>query len=212
MEDELVPYKDISDLKKELEGMKGRKDISAKELYDGVQKLAQTMTDMLEVFGAAAEQMKLEEQSYESSAKKHEMIVSKLDKLIDQNKTIAEGMVAIVEMVKEKIVAPAKEKEESMFRPQREEQLFKPAPQPRPFMRPQQEWQPRPEPVQRTQPMMTPPQMATPQMGPPMASAPDFGMQMPPMEPTQSPDLDFPDLGLDEEEPKKKGLFGMFKK
>ena len=212
MDEDLVPYKDISDLKKELEGMKGKKDFSTKELYDAVQRLAQTMTDMLEVFGAAAEQMKLEEQSYESSAKKHEMIISKLDKIIDQNKTIAEGMVAIVEMVKEKIVAPAKEKEESMFRPRREEQLFKPAPQPRPFMRPQQEWQPRPEPVQRTQPMMATPQMAPPQMpamAPPMPN-PDFGM--PPMQPTPSPDFEFPDLELDEEEPKKKGLFGMFKK
>ncbi len=190
-EEDLVAYKDISDLKRELEGMKGRKDISTKELYDAVQKLAQTMKDMLEVFGAAAEQMKLEEKEYESEARKHEMIISKLDKLIDQNKTIAEGMVAIVEMVKERIVAPAKE--ESLFRPRQE---------PRPFMKPQQEWQP----MQRAQPMMAPPQMAQPM--PP----PDFGMEMPQMQPTPSPDLDLSDLGLEEEEPKKKGLFGMFKK
>lgn len=193
MEEEL--YKDISDLKNELEGMKGRKDVSSKEVYDAMQRLTQTISDMLEVFGAAAEQMKLEEQGYEASAKKHEMIISKLDKIIDQNKTIAEGMVAIVDMVKEKLVAPAKE-----------EPLFRPKPEPRPFMKPQ-EWQPRPEPVQRTQPIM-------PQMPPPMASpmAPDFGA-MPPMQPAPMPDLDFPDLDMDlGEEPKKKGIFGMFKK
>ena len=217
-EEDFIQYKDISELKKELEGMKGKKDISAKELSESVQKLAQTMADMLEVFGAAAEQMQLEEKEHESDARKHEMIISKLDKLIDQNKTIAEGMVAIVEMVKEKIVAPAKEKEESMFMQPKEQSLFKPA-QPRPFMRPQQEWQPRPEPIQRTQPMMAPPQMAAPAMPPPMASpmpSPDFGMQTPPMGPMPSPempDLDFPEesFGL-EEEPKKKGIFGMFKK
>ena len=192
MEEEL--YKDISDLKNELEGMKGRKDVSSKEVYDAVQRLTQTISDMLEVFGAAAEQMKLEEQGYEASAKKHEMIISKLDKIIDQNKTIAEGMVAIVDMVKEKLVAPAKE------------EIFKPRPEPRPLFKPQPEWQPRPEPVQRTQPIM-------PQMPPPMAAPmPDFGA-MPPMQPAPMPDLDFPelDMGL-EEEPKKKGLFGMFKK
>ena len=111
---DLVPYKDISELKKELEGMKGKKELPTKDIYDAVQKLAQTMTDMLEVFGAAAEQMKIEEREYESEAKKHEVIISKLDKLIDQNKTIAEGMVAIVEMVKEKIFSPAREKEELM--------------------------------------------------------------------------------------------------
>lgn len=215
-EEDFIQYKDISELKKELEGMKGKKDISAKELSETVQKLAQTMAGMLEVFGAAAEQMHLEEKEYESDARKHEMIISKLDKMIGQNKTIAEGMVAVVEMVKEKIIAPAKEKEESMFMQPKEQPLFKPA-QPRPFMRPQQEWQPRPEPVQRTQPMM--PQMPSPSMAEPMGNPMpplDFGMQMPPMQPTpppEMPDLDFPEesFGL-EEEPKKKGIFGMFKK
>ncbi|MBI2654174.1 hypothetical protein HYX02_05170 [Candidatus Woesearchaeota archaeon] len=213
MEEEFA-YKDISELKKEFEGMKGRKEISTTELHDAVQKLAQTMTDMLEVFGAAAEQMQLEEKEHEASARKHEMMLSKLDRIIDQNKTIAEGMVEIVEMVKEKLV-PAKE--ETMFKP-REEPFFKPRLEPQLF-KPQPEWQPRSEPAQRTQPIMPPYQMPTPQMQQPMMppplttppSAPDFGM--PPMEPTPSPDLDFEglDLGL-EEEPKKKGLFGMFKK
>ena len=189
MEEEM--YKDISDIKRGLEGMKRNKEVSNKELYETVQKLNATITDMLEVFGAAAEQMKLEEQGFEASAKKHEMIISKLDKIIDQNRTIAEGMVAIVDMVKEKIIAPAKEE---MMRP-------------RPLFRPQQEWQPRQEPVQRTAPIM--PQQLTPQMpqmAPPMP-AQEFGM--PPMQP--GGDLDFPELDL-EEEPKKKGLFGMFKK
>ncbi|MBI2650608.1 hypothetical protein HYX04_04805 [Candidatus Woesearchaeota archaeon] len=203
-EEEFVPYKDISELKRELEGMKGRKDVPAKDIYDAVQKLAQTMTDMLEVFGAATEQMRLEEREYESEARKHEMIISKLDKLIEQNRTIAEGMVAIVEMIKEKIAAPAKERQESMFAQPKEEQLFKP----RPFMKP--EWQPRPEPVQR-QPMMAPPQMATPSIPQPMPP-PDFGT-MPPMEPEPTPDLNFPEEPfLLDQEPKKKGLFGMFKK
>ena len=196
---DLVPYKDISELKRELEGMKGRKDVPASDIYNAVQKLTQTITDMLEVFGAATEQMKLDEREYESEAKKHEMIISKLDKLIEQNRTIAEGMVAIVEMVKERIIAPAKEREE-MFKPQKEESLFRPRPEPKPFMKP--EWQPRPEPVQRTQPIF-----ATPLMPPP-----DFGM-MPPMQPEPSPDLDFPEEPFPlEEEPRKKGLFGMFKK
>ena len=205
-EEDLVAYKDISELKKELEGMKGRKEISSKELYDAVQKLAETMTGMLEVFGAAAEQMKLEEKEYESEARKHEMIISKLDKIIDQNKTIAEGMVAIVEMVKERIVAPAKEREES----------FRPRPEPRPFMKPT-EWKPKPDFAPMPPPMMAPHSMMPPplqqQMPPfPIQQAPDFGMQMPQMQPTPQPDLDFPDLGLDENEPKKKGIFGMFKK
>ena len=208
---DLVPYKDISELKKELEGMQDKKDVSTKELYDAVHKLSNAMSDMLEVFGAAAGQLKLEEKGYEAETKKHETIISKLDKLIDQNKTIAEGMVAIVEMVKEKF--PNQEKKEQMFRQQEpQEALFRPQQEPRPFMNPKPEWQPRPEPVRRTQPMpMASPSMASPSMSAP-TPFPDFGMQMPPMQPEPMPDLDMEEpFGLDEE-PKKKGLFGMFKK
>ena len=226
-EEDFIPYKDISELKKELDAVKGKKDIPQKELYEVVQKLSDTMADMLEVFGAAAEQMKIEDKEYEANARKHEQITSKLDKIIDQNKTIAEAMVGIVDMIKENIVEP--EKEESSFKPE-EEPLFKakpepkPAPEPRQFMQPSPpSWQPkiepmmlsRPEPMQSTRPIMQQP-MYPPQpigvnpMTPPLPP-PDFGMQMPPMQPT--PDLDFPEEPLEfENEPKKKGIFGMFKK
>ena len=217
-----LQYKDISELKKELEMMKGRKDISVKELYQTVQKLAQTMSDMLEVFGAAAEQMKQEEKEYGAETKKHEIIIAKLDKVIEQNKRIAEGMVSVVEMVKEKLVMPAKEREEPMF---------KPMPEPRQFMKPMQDWQPRQErrmqPMpQMSQPMQQPsfnPASFTPPLSPPsfaqvtntpampQISQPDF--DMPSLQPAPEPDLDFPEEpSLLEEEPKKKGIFGMFKK
>jgi hypothetical protein len=179
------------------------------------------MSDMLDVFGAAAEQMRQEEKDYGADTKKHDLILAKLDRVIEQNKTIAEGMVSVVEMVKEKLVMPAKE-----------EQMFK-APEPKPF-RPM-EWQPKQEfkPRQMPQPSMaqlsqqaqpsfnpasfTPPlnppsfaQTPTPPLNPPNLPPPDFGM--PSLQPAPEPDLDFPEEPLLEEEPKKKGLFGMFKK
>lgn len=219
---DLVPYRDISDLKKELDSMRGRKEVSTSELHDAVQKLAQTMNDMLEVFGAAAEQMRLEEREHESDAKRHEVMISKLDKIIDQNKTIAEGMVAIVEMVKKKIAVqrddgmarPAKESADLSSRPRAEPKQF---PEPRPFLR-QQGFQQRTEPMmQRPQPVMQPAAMGLPPLEPtsltPQMPPPDFGSQMPPMEPAPMPELDFPEEPFPfEEEPKKKGLFGMFKK
>ena len=94
MAEDIIQYKDISELKKELDSMKGKKDISQKELYEAVQRLAQAVTGMLDIFGAATEQMKIEEKEYESETRKHDVIIQKLDKMIDQNKTIAEGMVA----------------------------------------------------------------------------------------------------------------------
>jgi hypothetical protein len=180
------------------------------------------MSDMLEVFGAAAEQMRQEEKEYGSDTKKHDLILAKLDRVIEQNKTIAEGMVSVVEMVKEKLVMPAKE-----------EQIFK-APEPKPFMKPQPDWQPKQEfkPRQMPQPSMaqlsqqaqqpfnptsfTPPlnppsfAQAPPSINSPNLPPPDFGM--PSLQPAPEPDLDFPEEPLLEEEPKKKGLFGMFKK
>ena len=206
-EEEIDFYKDISDLKRDLEGLKIKKDISNKDLYDAVQKLGQTITDMLEVFAAAADQMQLEEKSYDMQAKKQDMVASKLDKLIEQNKTIAEGMVAIVDLVKDKLTfAEGKEEVE-------EEQMFKPAPQPSPnlFMpRQQPQWQPQP---QMPRPMMAPPIPNTPIAQPQMPE-----LTMPPMEPEPMPNFDFPEeppSPLEEQlkgEPKKKGLFGMFKK
>src|SRR3989338_8358457 len=99
-DDEFIPYKDISELRRELESIKDKKDVSTRDLYEAVNKLAAVMEDMLEVFGAAAEQLKLEEKEYEAETKKHDAIISRLDKLTDQNRTIAEGLVAMVEMVK----------------------------------------------------------------------------------------------------------------
>ena len=235
-EEEFISYKDISELKNQLDAMKGKKEVPKEELYAVVQKLAETMADMLEVFGAAAEQMKLEDKEYEANTIKHEQITSKLDKIMDQNKTIAEAMVGVVDMIKEGMVEP--EKEESLFKPE-EEPVFrprpepKPAPEPRQFMQPSPpNWQPkiepmmlsRPEPVQRPQPMMSPqplppPPISSPFQPPSMQSPfpppPDFGVQMPPMEPTPMPDLEVPEAPEPlefEEEPKKKGIFGMFKK
>ena len=242
-EDDSSLYKDISELKKELESVKGKKDVSTKELYDAIQKLAQTMSDMLEVFGAAADQTKLEENEYSPDAKKHEAINSKLDRVIAQNKAIAEGVVAVADLLKKKPAAGGreefsykpKEREQHIYKPkEKSEPLFKPRQEPT-FARPQQEWQPRPEPMapisqpiampQPTsfsipQPTVEPPlflhQPVAPPMPSPEAGMPDFGNsmpQMPPMEPSPSPDLDFPEESQElKEEPKKKGLFGLFKK
>ena len=225
-DDGFVSYKNISDLKKELETIQDRKDVSPKELYEAVHRLADTVSGMLEVFGAASEQMRLEDKGYEAESRKHENIISKLDKLIDQNKTIAEGMVAIVELVKEKMGST--EREEPSFPKEDAAPMFKPKPEPKSFPKP--EWKPDTS-MQRPQTMgsMAPPsfqqmpqsnfQMA-PTISPPVSPtnlAPpstDFGMQLPPMQPAPMPDLDFPDepFPLDDDTQKKKGIFGMFKK
>lgn len=257
---EAFEYKDISELKKELEGIRGRKEVSNKELYEAVQKLAQVMGSIVEVFGAAAEQMNLEEKELESSAKRHDTIMAKLDKLISQNKTIAEGVLSVADIVRAKQDAHAKKEDDkdsaSTFLNQNYEQERQDiSRQEHPQLHPQLarsfaqsaesrqgdlnemkmpkspaisniplgryerseniptgrfEWN---ENISRGQRTMAPPMM--PPITPPSPLTPDFGIQMPPMEPAPPPNLD---LDLDEalssleQEPKKKGLFGMFKK
>ncbi len=220
-DDELVSYKDISELKRELEGVKGRKEVPQKDLYDAVQKLTQVMTDMLDVFGAAAEQLKLEEAEYAANTKKYDAIVSKMDKIVEQNRTIAEGMVAIVELIKEKWVGPAaKDKGGQSFKfepepdiPNPQQQEWQPKPEPSIFKPQQVDWQPKPEPMMpkpQLQQAMAPPIPAASPTG--MAQLAGFETGMPPMQPEPLPDLELEDPFKLDDEPKKKGLFGMFKK
>ena len=204
-------YKDITELKRQLEGVRGKKDISSRELFYAMQKLSETMTAMLEVFGTAAEQMKLQEKEYEAEEKKHDTIVTKLDKLIDQNKTIAQGMVAIVDMIKENVIEPTSEREETFKSKEMEEPQFMRSSEPKPVaIEPQPLWQTNSGPSFSNEQAM-----GRPMSPPPLATMPQssYGAQLPPLEPEPSSDLDFPDepfpLG---EEPKKKGLFSMFKK
>ena len=260
-DDDLDAYKDISELKRQIEGVKDKKDVSAKDLYSAVQNLAQTMNDMLEVFGTALEQMKEEEKEVGLESKKHEVIIVKLDKIISQNKTIAEGMVAIVDLIKEKMVAPARQKQETQeHTSDKFESFFNQTPEQTASMKPTPfEWQPKQEPMmQRAQPQVMPsqrvmspqsierplthdfgpdfagepimprpqqsmtplprpqPMMPPPTMMPPAPSLDiesDLGLELPPMEPAPMPDFDFPEESpKPKEEPKKKGLFGMFKK
>ena len=217
----IVPYRDLSELKSQLESMHGKKDISTKDLHDAVVKLSNTMSGMIDIFSAAAEQLKLEEKEKEIDAKKHDVTASKLDKLLDQNKVIAEGMLAVVEMVKERLGT-----DETSFKP-REEPIFAPRdaidstkkPEPR-FTR--QEWEPRADaiPIPAIMPQSPPmaPMMQSsmnmpmPNIPPPPSSNMDSGMQS--MEPAPMPDFDFlegPNLG-ELEAPKKKGILRMFKK
>lgn len=213
----MIPYEDVSELKNKLGSMASRKDVSTKDMFEAVHQLAGTMHDMLEIFSAAAEQLKVEEKEYDAESKKHDVIVSKLDKLIDQNKTIAEGMVAIVEMFKEKFGGTKKSDDQPMFDSSDSEPVFvksEPAPQKQEtvsFSRQQPQWNPQqqwkaPEQMRQASPQMQ--QMAS--SGP--VPAPDFS-QMPPMEPTPMPDLDMPDEPFPmESESKRKGMFAMFKK
>lgn len=194
-------YKDIAQLKAEIKS----NQVSIKQLYDSIGNLSKLLEDMFAMFKNASEQMKLEENMTEERKKAHEEILKKLNEIIEQNKTIATGMVDVSDIVKEKLGDVGKPISPQM---------------PPPL------WQPRPsEPMPRPMGMMPPPMGAPampqmnsqnmPPMGKPKMPPPGMAGPMPNMmsPPSDLPPLDFE--GLDEiplDEPKKKKGFHLFGK
>jgi len=235
---EIMPYKEVVELKKQIEELKRKTgDTSSKELLASMATLTKSMNNMMQLFSSAAEEMKLEEKTESELSGKIGPLMDKVGKLEEQTKTIAEGLVAVADMVKE-IKAGKKVKETSRPMPK---PPVKPMPKPKeeePDFSSFEEGLPPLEPPAPTKPM-PPPGAPMPPPGPSFFSTgpkpqgpgglpplPPRGAPMPPpgglppmpppgapMPPSGGPDLGgLPPLPPLEGEPKKKGLFGMFKK
>lgn len=178
---ELTSHRDIIELKKSLEELKTKADKSSSvELLRSMGYLTKSMDTMLKLFKDAAEDINTDED--------HSSINEKLDKIMDQNKVIADGMVAISDMVKD---FDEKQKKlesipQSGFQPPGPEPSFPPKSEPN-FQSPpniETELNELPSPQQLEQP-------PRPSLGP-----------------VVMPSMPFSDL---EKPKKKKGLFGRFK-
>ena len=201
---EIMPYKEIVALKKQIEELRLRTgDTDSKQLLLSMANLTKSMNNMLQLFKTAAEEMKLEQREEEAVAKKVGPLVDKVNELMEQNKTIAEGMVAIADMVKEMKEGKKSfsEKPEIKFNEpsfEEPELSFKPSSMPPPI-----------QPVRFVPPRrpqgggMPPPAM--PPGGPIQPPGMPFDMGPEPFPPFEEP---FPPLGPE----KKKGFLGMFKK
>jgi hypothetical protein len=102
----IVSKKEFLALKKELERLKQNPlegSESGENLQASIDNLNKSLNVMLEVFKQAAEDMKLEEHDSETLAKQMGPLTDKIDMLVDQNQKIAKGIVAIADMVKEKL-------------------------------------------------------------------------------------------------------------
>lgn len=183
---EIMPYKEIVALKKEIEELKRKTgDTSSQELINSMAKLTKNMDDMLALFQAVAEEMKTEESTEEKMAKNIGPLLEKLNDVVEQNKTIAEGLVTIADMIKEQ--------------PR----------QPLPAVKPPRKAHPE---MGELPPLAPPPSFQYP-MGAPMGApmplpraAPLRRMPppgLPPLEPFGAP------TGAPQEKPRKKGLFGL---
>jgi len=198
---EILPYAEIEQLKKQIEDLK-KKSASSEEVLDGINRLAGIVESMLHLFESAASGMKKEGEG---------PLGKKLDMLLDQQETLAESILSLVDMVKE---IQSKEKEPYIVK-QKPQPII--SPEPMPGVEPDFSMPPpgfeRPRMSRPTPPRQGPPPMPP---APPGEEIPTPPSGPPPMEPMPGgegpipmPTGSFKDLELGKP---KKGLFGKFRK
>ena len=183
---DLLPHRQINELKRQIDELKARQDrASPKDLVASMDSLTKTVDSLMNLFQKASQELKYQLKEEELASGK-DSVNEKLDRIIDQNRIIANGMVAVSDMVRDFVG-----KQKKM--PQKPNN-FSP--------RPQNFQQQRPQMPQMGQSMQQPQNPNMMFNSPPQMHSPNFSQGMP----------DIPLPSFEEEPEKKKGLFGMFRK
>ena len=157
---ELMPHKEISELRDELRRVKSMPPEAGKRGEMSYQELIKRMDRLIEIFTEAEHQLKIEEGAV-SFKEKMAPLVTKMDKVLEQNSEIAEGVVALADIlneIKDKIEVGV------VYKPERES-----SPEGM-----------RPMPAQQMPPMGMPPMAEMSGEFPPMGPPPMPGMMPPP--------------------------------
>lgn len=92
---DLLPHHEIEELKRQVQELKSSRDNSnSQAVVNALDQMARALDSMLKLFNEAAQDVK-------SEGREESKLAGKLDELIDQNKTIAQGMVSVYDMVNE---------------------------------------------------------------------------------------------------------------
>ena len=107
---ELLPHKEIEELKQELRKLKEFEITPTKKLSVSLLELNKKLDKLLKIFDEAQHMIKSEEvgMTYKERMKP---IIERMDKILEQNADIAEGIVAVADMVKEVKEGKAEETE-----------------------------------------------------------------------------------------------------
>jgi len=97
---EMVPEKEMEDLKKELRKLKEAEEAPSEKLQVNLIELNAKIETLMAVFEEALHGVKVEGEG--SVVERINALEEKLGELFEQNKTIAEGMIALVDTVKGK--------------------------------------------------------------------------------------------------------------
>jgi septation ring formation regulator EzrA len=100
---ELMPREQIKKLKEELSRLRAATPGANEELLDGVKQLSAKLDSMTKVFESAEQDLMEEDKTAEIIKDKIDPILLKVTEIEDQNKKIAKGLVAINDILEEKL-------------------------------------------------------------------------------------------------------------
>jgi len=101
---ELLPHREIQRLKEEISKLKGGQPVeSDKELKRAVVGLSEKIESMNEILEAASQDLREEDKEAEIIKDKIDPIMNKMAEIAEQNEKIAKGLVAINDIVGEKL-------------------------------------------------------------------------------------------------------------
>lgn len=105
---ELLPHKEIEDLKDELAKLKEFEIAPSKRLQVSLLELNTKLDKLITIFEDATHELRIEEGGL-SFTEKMKPVLEKMNKILEQNSEIASGILALADMVKE--VKEAKEEQ-----------------------------------------------------------------------------------------------------
>lgn len=188
----IVSKKEFMKLKQELEKIKKNPlegSPSGANLQDSIDNLNTSLTGMMALFKEASDELKIEERDTQVVSKKLDPMMEHMETLIEQNQKIAKGIIAVADMVKEKLEeieakTASKPKEEKKELPPLGEAPAPPMPAPAP--------EPMPGPAPG--PVVAPPLPGGPEMPPMPGAAPPMPepTAMPPGPGAPPPGFDMP--------------------
>ncbi len=123
----LLSSKEVSELKQDVGYLKKNPlggSQSGKTLQESIDKLNESISELIEIFKEASDMMKAEERESDVIISRIAPIEKRLEELSDQNQKIAKGILAVADMVAEK------ERSKSQQPIQRPMQMMPPMPRP----------------------------------------------------------------------------------
>ncbi|RMD58018.1 hypothetical protein D6825_02240 [Candidatus Woesearchaeota archaeon] len=97
---ELLPHKEIEELKEELAKLKEFEIAPSKKLHVSLIEVNKKLDKLITIFEDAAHEMRVEEGGLRFK-EKFEPILERMNKILEQNSEIAQGILAIADMLRE---------------------------------------------------------------------------------------------------------------